>query len=118
MKQFILSLVFSLYSLSVCYAADNFEALKADTGYFTDASCSRLKPDVDSKDLDGFKSVLLKNVATEMLGATYDKTYRATDYEAYPSPSALDKAMKLGDVFSRYENISGIYLEAGRFFSI
>jgi hypothetical protein len=113
MKQFIFSLVLSLWSLNVCCAADDIKALRADTGYFTDASCSQLKPDVDSKDLDGFKSALLKNIAAEMLDETYDKTYRAAEYEAYPSPRALDEAVKLGDGFSRYENITGIYLEAG-----
>jgi hypothetical protein len=65
------------------------------------------------KDLDDFQSALLKEVAAGMLNATYDKTYRAASYEAYPSARALDKALKLGDGFSRYENITGMYLEAG-----
>ncbi len=81
--------------------------------FFTDGSCRQLKTDVQSKDLDGFQSPLLKKVAAGMLGATYDKTYLAATYEAYPSPRALDAALKLGDGFSRYENITGIFLEAG-----
>ena len=66
-----------------------------------------------SKDLAGFKSDLLKTVAAGMLDGTYDKTYRAASYEAYPSPRELGETLKLGDGFSRYENITGIYLEAG-----
>jgi len=113
MKAFILSLLLSLWSANACGVADDLEALQADVTFFTDTSCSRLKTGVKSKDLDGFQSALLKKVAAGMLGATYDKTYRAASYEAYPSPRALDKALKLGDGFSRYENMTGIYLEAG-----
>ena len=73
----------------------------------------RVEDGIGSKDLDGFKSDLLKTVAAGMLNGTYDKTYRAASYEAYPSPRELGKTLKLGDGFSRYENITGIYLEAG-----
>jgi hypothetical protein len=94
-------------------AEEKREALKADLNFFTDASGSELKRSVKTKDLDGFKSELLKTVAAALLHKTYDKTYRAASYEAYPSPRELGKTLKLGDGFSRYENITGIYLEAG-----
>ena len=96
-----------------CGAANDIEALKADLQFFTDASCSRLKTRVKPQDLVGFKSALLKTVAAGLLDATYDKTYRAASYAAYPSPRELDRTLKLGDGFSRYENITGIYLAAG-----
>ena len=113
MKTFIL-FVSLMFWLSTAYgAADDSKAIKADVKFFTDASCSQLKTGVQLKDLKGFKSALLKKVAAEMLKATYDKTYRAASYKAYPSPRALGKALKLGGGFSRYENITGIYLEAG-----
>lgn len=92
------------------YSADT---LQADQRFFTDASCSRLKPEVKQADLAGFKSGLLKTVATGMLDGSYDRTYRAASYQAYPSPTALGRTLKLGDGFSRYENITGIYLEPG-----
>jgi hypothetical protein len=94
-------------------AADNSEALKADLMFFTDVSCSDLKPGVNSKSLAGFKSGVLKSVAAALLNKTYDKAYRVASYEAYPSPRELGKTLKLGDGFSRYENITGIYLEPG-----
>jgi hypothetical protein len=89
------------------------EALTADMKFFTDSGCSELKPQLKPQDLAGFKSALLKSVAAGLLDKTYDKTYRAARYEAYPSPRELGKTLKLGDGFSRYENITGIYLEAG-----
>ncbi|MEE8452667.1 MAG: M60 family metallopeptidase [Thermoguttaceae bacterium] len=113
MKTFILSVSFLLWSLTTCGAENDVEAIKADAAFFTDASCSQLKTSVQSKDLDDFKSELLGTVAAGMLDGTYDKTYRATCYEAYPSPRALRDVLKLGNGFSRYENITGICLDAG-----
>ncbi len=99
--------------LTLSPAAMDVEAVKADMRFFADASCSRLKEGVRAKDLESFKSDLLKTVAAGMLKGTYDKTYRAATYEAYPSPRELQRVLKLGRGFSRYENITGIYLEAG-----
>jgi len=113
MRRFILYLFLSLWPLRACGAANDIEALQADMAFFTDTSCRQLKTGVQLKDLNDFKSDLLKNVAAGLLKATYDKTYRAANYEAYPSARALDRTLKLGDGFSRYENITGIYLEAG-----
>lgn len=87
--------------------------LEADLKFFTDSSASDLKPGVTAKDVESFKSEVLKAVATGLLNKTYDKTYRAARYEAYPSPRELGKTLKLGDGFSRYENITGIVLDAG-----
>ena len=113
MKRVALSVSLLWCSLTVSGAKTDVEAIKADMAFFDDASCSQLKKGVQAKQLGGFKSKLLKTVATGLLNATYDKTYRAADYEAYPSSRELHKALKLGNGFSRYENITGMYLEAG-----
>jgi hypothetical protein len=109
----ILSVPLLLWSLGAYGAANDVEALKADMKFFADASCSQLKASVRIKDLADFKSELLKTVAAGMLDGQYDKTYRAASYEAYPSPRELGRTLKLGDGFSRYENITGICLEPG-----
>lgn len=96
-----------------CNAGDDIKSLSADIPFFTDTSCSQLKTSVRPEDLAGFKSELLKSVADGLLAGKYDKTCRAASYSAYPSPSELARTLKLGDGFSRYENITGIYLEAG-----
>jgi hypothetical protein len=89
------------------------DALTSDRTFFTDSSCSQLKPGVKVEDLEGFRSDLLETVASGLLEGTYDKTYRAAIYEAYPSPRALGRTLKLGDGFSRYENMTGICLDPG-----
>ena len=93
--------------------ANDVAALKTDSKFFTDGSCSELRTEVKQQDLAGFQSELLKTVAAGLLDATYDRTYRASNYKAYPSPRELGRTLKLGDGFSRYENITGIYLDAG-----
>jgi len=111
-KLLLLSAVLAA-SLVACGAEDKLASLQADLKFFADDSCCELKESVGLKDLDGFKSELLKTAAAGMLNKTYDRTYRAASYEAYPSTRELGKTLKLGDGFSRYENITGIYLEAG-----
>lgn len=102
-----------LWSFVSCGAAYNVEALNADLEFFTDASCRRLKGGVQEGDLENLKSDLLERVATQMLKGDYDRSRRVAEYEAYPSPRELGRTLKLGDGFSRYENITGMYLEAG-----
>jgi len=106
-------LLLFLGPLVVRGADQKIEALRADTKFFTDASCRQLKRGVKSRDLAAFQSDVLRTVATGMLNRSYDRTYRVARYEAYPSPKELGKTLKLGEGFSRYENITGIYLEAG-----
>ncbi len=100
---------------SVALGAEiDIKALEADMSFFTDASCSSLKPGLKNADLNRFKSDLLRNAAAAMLKGSYDKTYRAAAYQAYPSPRELGKVLKLGHGFSRYENITGMHLAAGK----
>jgi len=113
MKRLSLPVLLVLSWSALCDAAYDVEALSADRKFFTEASCSQLRAGVSAQDLAGFKSNLLKTVAATLLEGTYDTTYRTARYEAYPSPSELGRTLKLGDGFSRYENITGIYLEAG-----
>ncbi|MAF21673.1 MAG: peptidase M60 [Roseibacillus sp.] len=88
--------------------------LKEDFAFFQDPTCVALKTEVGESDLTRFKTTLLRDVARQLLEGSYDTRHRAASYQAYPSPSALQRMIKLGDGFSRYENITGIYLEAGR----
>jgi hypothetical protein len=113
MHKIILTISLLAGALGVGRADPRTEALQADRQFFTDGSCGQLKRGVQSNDLAGFRSELLQTVAAGILSGAYDRTYRVTAYEAYASPRALGKTLKLGDGFSRYENITGIYLAAG-----
>jgi hypothetical protein len=87
--------------------------LEADLKFFTDASGRALRSGVTTNDLASFRGELLRTVAAQMLNGTFEPQYRVADHEAYPSPRELGRTLKLGDGFSQYENITGIYLTAG-----
>jgi len=89
------------------------QTIKEDMAFFTDTTCSKLKPGFTKSDLNKIKSPLIKNIAEKMLKGTYDLTYRCAEYKAYATPKTLSKTLKLGRGFSRYENITGIYLQSG-----
>ncbi len=88
-------------------------ALTHDLQFFTDTSCRKLKGGVTGATLARFKSPLLKGVAAAMLDGKYDATYRAAEYEAYATARELEETLKLGRGFSAYENMTGMYLDAG-----
>ena len=109
---FFLTLVISAGS-STSGMSYNARDIKSDTSFFTDGSCRELRKQIQTKDLALFRSELLRNIARDLLDGNYDTTYRAASYPAYPSPQALQRTIKLGDGFSRYENITGIFLGKG-----
>lgn len=100
-------------SLLANRAAQDPGALQNDTQFFTDSSCRELRSGLSSNLLAAFRSELLRTLAAGMFGGSYDTQCRVAEYQAYPSPRELGKKLKLGDGFSRYENITGIYLDAG-----
>lgn len=100
-------------SLAARGAQETIEALQAGLKFFADSSGAQLRQGVQSNDLPAFKSELLKTVAAAMLNGSYDRTCRAALCEASPSPRELAKTLKLGEGFSRYDNITGIVLDAG-----
>lgn len=113
MKQFSRTVTIFLLFASSLQAQNNAEWVANDANYFTDPACTQLKKEVKIKNLKKFKSEAMKEVARKMLANSYDSEYLCTSYEAYPSPVALGETLKLGNGFSRYENITGVYLEAG-----
>lgn len=113
MRHFLALPTAALVSTGFAHAALDPQALQADARFFTDASCAVLKPEVTAGDLPSFRSEVLKATAAALLDGSYNKTYRASSYQAYASPRELGQTLKLGSGFSRYENITGIYLEQG-----
>lgn len=109
----ILALALALGTLVALGATNATDALEADLAFFADSAATQLRAGVTSKDLDRFQTRVLRTVAAGLLDGTYDTTCRAAAYEAYPSPRELARTLKLGDGFSRYENITGIVLDPG-----
>ena len=86
---FVIFLVF-VNSLVVAQSKNySATAITSDLAFFTDVSGMELNKKVKRKTLKRFKSPLMREVATQLLNGSYDKTYRATKYEAYPSNRSL-----------------------------
>jgi len=81
---------------------------------FTDGSYSELKADVTTEQISAVSSEFIKSLATQLYDKTYNPDYRVQKYKAILSPSKLGHNLKIGNGFSRFENITGIYLEKGK----
>ncbi len=111
MNKFLL-LGIPFLALATAWAADTQETLSADMKFFKDASCTALAPGVANT--NGFQSDSLKNLAQKILDKKYNPAYLSAEYEAYPTPQVIGKTLRLNDGFSKYENMTGVYLEKGQ----
>ena len=115
MKQNIatyLLLLFSSFAFTL-QAKDNLKNFEQDSQFFTDKTYSELNDSFKRSNLKKIQTPQLRNIAKELLRGKYDKTYRVASYPAYATPKALAERLKLGEGFSQYENITGIYLDEG-----
>lgn len=85
----------------------------ADYDLFTDKSCSKLKSGVTIEQINDMESPLLKNIAKQLFNNIYQADYIVQKYKATPSHQIIANELKIGSGFSRYENITGVFLPAG-----
>ena len=56
----------------------------------------------------------MKELAAKILAGHYKPDYLYAEYRALPSPRQTGKNLRIGDGFSKYDNMTGVYLEKGR----
>lgn len=78
--------------------------------YFTDKSCSRLKPEVTLEDIDAIPNVFYQKLASDLFYGSYDTIFRAQTYKAYPAPEPIAAVWKT-NAYGRNDNPTGIYAE-------
>lgn len=83
------------------------------TEIFTDGACSHLKPGVTLEEIEAITSPLIKSIALQMYNGTYEYDFRVENYKALKPKKTTADGLKVKDAFSRYENITGIFLPAG-----
>lgn len=81
---------------------------------FADKLMTTLKPGVTQKKVDKISNPFVKTLATQILSGNYSLKYRLADYKAYKDPSTVGKELHIGDGYSQYENMTGIYLPKGK----
>lgn len=105
-----------LFFLSNSYAQSSIDSisLKEDLAFFKDNLATKLKKNINSQQLDKIKNKEIRTAAMQILKGEYDFNYRLATYKAYLSPATLGKKLSIGDGYSKYENITGIYLPLGK----
>ena len=88
--------------------ASNFNELDI----FTDLSCAELRDDVTEEMIEAIPNDFFRDLAAYIYSGEYDPKYRAAYYEPYPHPD-LDAAKFRTTGYTLFDNITGMYFEAG-----
>ena len=104
------SLAGGLYAQTPSYSTYQ---VNKDLTNLTDWKASSLSKNFKDKHLKGMESQLMKQLAEKMLRGDYNSAYLLQSYKPIPSNKVLEQQLKLTNGYSRYENITGVYLEAG-----
>jgi hypothetical protein len=86
----------------------------ADLAVFEDPLASTLKKNIKRKDIDKISNPLIREVALSLLNGPQSTTCLLRQYHALLSPSLLGERLSIGDGYSKYENITGVYLPVGK----
>lgn len=89
------------------------QAVTNDLKYFSDWTASELNDGFKEKQLKNFKSPLMKELAEKIANGKYESQYLLNSYKPVASNKVLTDKLKLYSGYSRYENITGVYLEKG-----
>ena len=81
--------------------------------FFTDASCSQLKPGIGKRRLRRCRSLFFRTIGRALLENTYPREFRIDTYRAWPHPDQ-QAARNSNMPFSLLDNPTGIAAEAGQ----
>ncbi len=85
-----------------------------DLKVFETSLATSLKKNVSNAAIKKIKDERLRTLATALKAGTYQTEYRVAEYKAFLSPTMLGKQLRIGNGYSNYENITGIYLPKGK----
>lgn len=87
--------------------------LHKDLSVFETPMAVSLRKKVKKKDIERIQNQDLRETALAMLQHRYDTHYRLATYHAWLSPTTLGENLVIGDGYSKYEGVTGIYLPTG-----
>lgn len=96
------------------YAQQTSASINKDLKVFESPLADRLKKNVSNAAIKKIKDERLRTLATALKAGTYQTNFRVAEYKAFLSPSMLGKQLRIGNGYSNYENITGIYLPKGK----
>lgn len=89
------------------------EIINPETYCFSDPTCTALKPVIKLSDIDHIKTPALKLLAIRLYKKNYQPSTRLVTIEPYLNPATMGRQRRIGNGYSSYEGITGIYLEKG-----
>lgn len=87
---------------------------KQEMRLFADKMATKLKRNASEAKIMKMQNQELKAVALALHNKTYSSEYRVAKFKAYMLPETLGKQLHIGNGYSNYENMTGIYLEKGK----
>ena len=94
-------------------ASYSTQAITKDLAYFNDWTASGLADGFKKKHLKNFSSPLMHELARQLSQGTYRPAYLLNSYKPVASNKVLKECLKLDNGYSRYEGVTGVYLEQG-----
>lgn len=95
-------------------SATELKQIYSDLTVFEDALGTKLKKGVKKTELSKLNNPIIRKVAEQIFEGNYDKEYRVNNFQSYLSPNKLGDELSIGNGYSRYENVTGIFLPKGK----
>lgn len=95
-------------------SAKDFKQAYQNLSVFDDALATKLKPGIKKKQIEAITDPNIQKLAFDILAGTDKNQYRLATYNALLSPNTLGHQLAIGDGYSKYENVTGVYLPIGK----
>lgn len=114
-SKFSVTILFVLLTIIAnAQSAKDIADVYKDLAVFETPMALSLKKNIKKADVEKIRNPQLKEAALLLLNKRYDAKYRMADYTAYLEPTTLGQELMIGDGYSKYEGITGIYLPVGK----
>ena len=116
MKKQLISILIATFLIATAHgqSASEIASIYKDLSVFETPMALSLKKKLKKRDISNIKNDLLRETASKLYSKNYDPNFRMANYKAYLSPSVLGQQLMIGDGYSKYENITGIYMPKGK----
>ncbi|GAB3019913.1 hypothetical protein GCM10027051_26280 [Niabella terrae] len=112
-KLFLLGAALSVLCSAYSQTAKELRSLYRDLMVFENPMATSLRKGIRKADIEKMQDPSLKALAQAQLLKKYNSSYRLAEYKAWRTPTTLGQELMIGDGYSKFEGITGIYLPEG-----
>lgn len=113
-KLLLIPLLLSFYFSACGQSEADYTKVNKDLEVFEGTLGLKLKKKIKKKSLNTIQNPAIREVATAILDNNYSPKYKVATYQALLNPRTLGRDLSIGDGYSKYENVTGVYLEQGQ----